>query len=229
MTARLWGQLAVTIRVCLDRMQIADFSAKVLPLYFKHSRWTSFVRQLHIYGFKKWADRKGDNQVEFRNPQFTRAGRDVLHTIKRRVIPANSDTSDPSKPRAKRRRRTTTTLTNDQARLLMVTLAKQEEVLQRVERLEAANHHLSNVNDCLSWELLRLRRATRKPTATVCGSASRLCAASGTVLVDQLHEAATLAAMSENMATSTAGSVNTEAGRGGATTSSGAVTTTSRR
>ena len=112
-------------------MQIADFSAKVLPLYFKHSRWTSFVRQLHIYGFKKWADRKGDNQVEFRNPQFTRAGRDVLHTIKRRVIPANSDTSDPSKPRAKRRRRTTTTLTNDQARLLMVTLAKQEEVLQK--------------------------------------------------------------------------------------------------
>ena len=157
----------------------------MLPLYFKHSRWTSFVRQLHIYGFKKWAG-KDVNVVEFRNPQFRRSGRDSLHTIKRRVMPSGVE-QDPTRPK---RRRRAPVLTIEQAQLLMVALAKQQEVLQRVERLEAANHHLSNVNECLSWEILRLRRSTRKPMASVCTSASRICASSGMILVDQLQRAA---------------------------------------
>lgn len=165
--------------------QVQTFSEQVLPLYFKHSRWTSFVRQLHIYGFKKWIG-KDVNVVEFRNPLFRRSGRDSLHTIKRRVMPSGVE-QDPTRPK---RRRRAPVLSIEQAQLLMVALAKQQEVLQRVERLEAANHHLSNVNECLSWEILRLRRSRRKPMASVCTSASRICASSGMVLVDQLQFAA---------------------------------------
>jgi len=172
--------------VCLAGVgQIAEFSDKVLPLHFKHRRWTSFVRQLHIYGFKKWAEPGGgDGKVEFRNPQFTRTGRDVLHTIKRRVIPASD--ADGARPRSKRRRQSVG-LTAEQAQMLTVALAKQQEVLQRVERLETANHHLSRVNDFLSMELLSLKQATRKPAGAVAVSAARMCELSRVVLLGQLQ------------------------------------------
>ncbi|XP_056127508.1 heat shock factor protein isoform X1 [Rhinichthys klamathensis goyatoka] len=69
------------------------FSREVLPLYFKHSNMTSFVRQLNMYGFHKVVHLdaglpKADGQlncVEFQHEDFQRAQPHLLGLIHRKV------------------------------------------------------------------------------------------------------------------------------------------------
>uniref|UniRef100_A0A9J7ZFM7 Si:dkey-18a10.3 n=1 Tax=Cyprinus carpio carpio TaxID=630221 RepID=A0A9J7ZFM7_CYPCA len=69
------------------------FSKEVLPLYFKHSNMTSFVRQLNMYGFHKVVHMdaglpKADSQVdcvEFQHENFQRAQPHLLGLIRRKV------------------------------------------------------------------------------------------------------------------------------------------------
>lgn len=69
------------------------FSKEVLPLYFKHSNMTSFVRQLNMYGFHKVLHMdaglpKADSQVncvEFQHEDFRRAQPHLLGLIRRKV------------------------------------------------------------------------------------------------------------------------------------------------
>ncbi|XP_016338507.1 heat shock factor protein isoform X2 [Sinocyclocheilus anshuiensis] len=69
------------------------YSKEVLPLYFKHSNMTSFVRQLNMYGFHKVVHMdaglpKADSQVncvEFQHENFQRAQPHLLGLIRRKV------------------------------------------------------------------------------------------------------------------------------------------------
>ncbi|XP_077098419.1 heat shock factor protein isoform X2 [Siphateles boraxobius] len=69
------------------------FCREVLPLYFKHSNMTSFVRQLNMYGFHKVVHvgvglPKADGQVncvEFQHEGFQRAQPHLLGLIRRKV------------------------------------------------------------------------------------------------------------------------------------------------
>ncbi|XP_065676393.1 heat shock factor protein 1 isoform X4 [Hydra vulgaris] len=82
-----WHQNGKTFRV----HDQAEFSKEILPKYYKHNNFSSFVRQVNMYGFRKIIDPKigglknEKDQWEFFHPHFSKAAPDDLAKIKRKV------------------------------------------------------------------------------------------------------------------------------------------------
>ncbi|CAD8122351.1 unnamed protein product [Paramecium sonneborni] len=61
---------------------VIAFSDQVLPMYFKHRNFASFVRQMNMYGFHK--SRSDLKENEFIHPHFKKDQRNLLKKIKRK-------------------------------------------------------------------------------------------------------------------------------------------------
>ncbi|KAI7878946.1 hypothetical protein K492DRAFT_164322 [Lichtheimia hyalospora FSU 10163] len=84
-----WTYPGTSFIVC----NITEFSRDVLPKHFKHSNFSSFVRQLNMYGFHKVNKSPrghralAENQIwEFSHPKFLRGRGDLLEEIKRKAL-----------------------------------------------------------------------------------------------------------------------------------------------
>lgn len=83
----------------LDR---EEFMMKVLPQYFKHKNFSSFVRQLNMYGWHKVQDitsgamQSTDEMWQFESPYFIRDREDLLENIVRNRGSKGSDDEEES-------------------------------------------------------------------------------------------------------------------------------------
>jgi hypothetical protein len=84
-----WNTSGSSFLVC----NATRFSQEVFPEHFKHSNFSSFVRQLNMYGFHKInkspRGQRGNNENEiweFSHPKFQRGRPDILEDINRKAM-----------------------------------------------------------------------------------------------------------------------------------------------
>jgi hypothetical protein len=69
---------------------IDEFQSSIIPKYFKHTKFTSFQRQLNLYGFRRVT--RGEDQGAYFHPKFIYGRSDYVYEIRR--LPGKTEVND---------------------------------------------------------------------------------------------------------------------------------------